>query len=239
MDFFDRHKALIITVLFCSVLLLALFNLSLSQRNQQMSEMMIDLESLEEEEEQVPEEPEPEEEKPRESRQTAQTHRAFNEDQEARDENFDRQLNEILEKNSASQEETTPEDESISSSGNYSTRNSEKETEQKRSDGDNTSTQTSAQTGGIENSSITFSLRGRSAIHIPNPIYTCDVSGKVVVNITVNAEGRVLKTSINGSSTTSNECLTERAMEYASQAVFSSLDGRNSQIGTITYHFKP
>src|SRR5690606_14906566 len=109
-----------------------------------------------------------------------------------------------------------------------------------RSDGNRSSENISTQSGGIDNSSITFSLVGRTAVDIPNPIYTCDRAGKVVVNITVNSAGRVLSTSINkGSSNTTNQCLTEQAMLYASQAVFSPLAGRDSQPGTITYHFKP
>ena len=111
---------------------------------------------------------------------------------------------------------------------------------QKKSDGDRSSEKISTQTGGTDRSSISFNLVGRSAVDLPNPIYTCDRSGKVVVNITVNENGRVLTTSINkGSSTTSNECLAEQALQYASIAIFSSLAGRQNQPGTITYNFKP
>ena len=168
-----------------------------------------------------------------------QTHRAFNEEQEARNENFDQQLNEILDRNSADQEETS-DNEAESSSGDYNIANTPRERPQQRSDGDNTSNETSTQSGGIDNSSISFSLVGRSAVHIPNPIYTCDRAGKVVVNINVDAQGRVISTSLNkGSSTSTNLCLTENALEYAAGAVFSRLPGRNSQPGTITYYFQP
>ena len=92
----------------------------------------------------------------------------------------------------------------------------------------------------MRNSSISFSLRGRNAVSIPNPIYTCDLPGKIVVNITVDAEGRVIDTDINkASSNSDNECLTEKALEYALNARFSRLAGRNEQPGTITYNFKP
>lgn len=239
MDFFDRHKALIITTLLCSVLLLALYNLSLSSNNQKTRELLVNLENFKIEEP-VEEEPEPEEIEETPARPTPQTHQAFNENQEARNENFDRQLQEIFEKNSASQVESEDEQNPETSSGNYNFQQKKKEQPKKRSDGDKTSENISTQTGGMDNSSISFSLVGRNAVVIPNPIYTCDRAGKVVVNITVNESGRVISTSINkGSSNTTNECLTEQAMLYASQAVFSRLAGRNSQPGTITYHFKP
>ena len=237
MDFFDRHKALIITCLFCSVLILALYNLSLSNNIQKERELLVDLDNFKIEK---PEEPKPEPvETPPATNQMAQTHQAFNENEEARENNFDQQLQEIFEKNSAAQLESSDE-ESSGTTGSFGIRQNKGEVK-KRSDGDRTTTKkTSTQTGGMRNSSITFSLVGRTAVDIPNPIYTCDRSGKVVINITVNGQGRVLTTSFNrGSSTTNNECLTEQALQYASQAVFSRMDGRNSQPGTITYNFKP
>ena len=62
MDFFDKHKALIITVLFCSVLILGLYNFNLSQKQKYQQEMLVDLEEYTqtEEEEEIPEEPEEE-----------------------------------------------------------------------------------------------------------------------------------------------------------------------------------
>lgn len=238
MDFFDKHKALIITLLIFGILFLGLYNFNLSNSNEKAREFLVDLETLRTEEQQVEKEPEPEEQPEQRTNRSVQTHRAFNENEEARQSNFDQQLNEIFEKNSAAREEAA-ESESSNLAGNYTLPSARREQPRQRSDGNNTSTQTSAQSGGIDNSSITFSLKGRSAYEIPNPIYTCDRGGKVVVNITVNEQGRVVSTSINkGSSTSSNACLTEKAMEYASRAVFSPLQGRDSQPGTITYLFQ-
>lgn len=237
MDFFDKHKALIITCLLYSIVLLALYNFSLSSNHKKARELLVDLENFQAEEPLV-QEPEKEEIPQKNNRETAQTHQAFNENSEAREENFDRQLDEIFEKNSASQLESTQE-ENPGTSGSYTFQDQKKEVK-KRSDGNRTTRATSTRSGGIDHSSISFSLLGRSARDIPNPVYTCDTPGKIVVNITVNAQGRVISTSINkSSSSTSNECLTEQALKYASQAVFSSLAGRNSQPGTITYQFKP
>ncbi|APS38386.1 MULTISPECIES: hypothetical protein [Salegentibacter] len=236
MDFFDKHKALIITVLFCSVLILGLYNFNLSQKQKYQQEMLVDLEEYTqtEEEEEIPEE----EAEPQNSNNSPETHRAFNENQEAREENFNRELDEILEQNSAQQEKSSENETESSTKGTFAT-GSKSETK-KRSDGDASSKDISTQSGSLRNSSISFSLRGRNAISIPNPIYTCDRAGKIVVNITVNAEGRVIDTGINkASSTSDNECLIENALEYAANAVFSQLVGRNEQPGTITYNFKP
>src|SRR5660398_204639 len=76
-------------------------------------------------------------------------------------------------------------------------RDKKKDEVKERSDGNKTSAITSAKSGGIDHSSISFSLLGRSAIDIPNPVYTCDRSGKIVINISVNAEGRVTSASVN------------------------------------------
>ena len=60
-----------------------------------------------------------------------------------------------------------------------------------------------------------------------------------MINISVDANGYVLTTSVNrGSSTSTNECLTDRALEYAAGARFSKMSARESQPGTITYYFK-
>lgn len=237
MDFFDRHKALIITCLFCSVLLLALYNFNLSSKNKATKELLVNLENFKIEEP-VKEEPQPEPERQEERKSTVQTHQAFNENQEKRDESFDKQLQEIFEKNTASQLEST-DMESTGTSGNFNFQEQKKEVK-KRSDGDRSSEKISTKSGGYDNSTISFSLVGRTARNIPNPVYTCDREGKVVVNITVDEQGRVINTSINkASSSTSNECLMDQALQYASQALFSSLAGRRSQPGTITYNFKP
>lgn len=238
MDFFDRHKALILTVLVCSILILVLINFRLQNYKNEGEEMLVNLDQF------MKEEPEPEpekEEKPEETEEPepeqVETHRAFNENQEARKENFNRQLEEILEKNAAEREETSEEE---SESGEYSVPKKQKKEQQKASQGNDASETTANQKGGIRNSSISFSLRGRSAIDIPNPVYTCDIPGKVVINIEVNSEGTVIDTDYNkASSTSTNECLIEQALQYAEGARFSPLPGRDKQPGTITYHFKP
>ncbi len=87
------------------------------------------------------------------------------------------------------------------------------------------------------NSSLTYSLKNRKSIDLPNPVYTCNGSGKVVVKIEVNKNGYVVNTKIDKrNSTTRNECLFDNAMDYARKALFSHSD-IEEQEGTITYYF--
>lgn len=69
------------------------------------------------------------------------------------------------------------------------------------------------------------------------PRYLCETGGKIVVNITVNEKGIVTDASINGSSNSSNQCLINRALEYAKEALFDT-SSKTKQIGTITFMFK-
>ncbi|MCB7481660.1 energy transducer TonB family protein [Christiangramia sediminis] len=236
-NFFDKHKALIITSLLFAILMLALYNFNLANSNQQTAEMLVDLEQFKVEEEEKAE-PEKQEETPKRNPRDVQTHQAYNQDKETREADFKNQLDKIFEKNSAEQEQAENED-TEGSSGNYSVNRKNSEEQKKRSDGDDSAEETSQSSAAYDYSSISFSLKGRRAVKIPNPVYTCDTAGKVVINITVDANGYVIDSSVNkGSSTTSNECLTDRALEYSAGARFSKLAGRNSQPGTITYHFR-
>ncbi len=86
--------------------------------------------------------------------------------------------------------------------------------------------------------SISYSLVDRNAYSLPPPIYTCIEGGKVVINIKVDNNGYVTEADFNAqSSGTSNGCLVDNAIKYASKARFSP-DKKNSQIGTITYLFQ-
>lgn len=242
MGFFEENKALIITVLLFSILILLMYNIRLSNADREFKEMLVDLEQLEPED--LPDEEEREEQQPEEAEipapqeTTVRTHQAFNQNTEETSENFQDRLNQIFEKNAAEQTASEEED-TETGRGEYNITRNTRNRAQQQSDGNNTSRETSTNTGSLADSSISYSLVGRSAVEIPNPIYTCDVSGKIVVNIVVNADGFVTDTSINkGSSTSDNQCLRENALLYAAGAVFSRLPGRNRQKGTITYYFQ-
>lgn len=234
--FFDKHKALILTTLSFSVLMLALYNFKLASGNQDTAEMLVDLEQykLVEKEELEPEEKQAQQKE----RRDVQTHQAYNQDKETREADFKNKLDEIFKKNSAEQEEAENED-SEGSEGNYALNRKNSDEKKNRSDGDDSGEEASQKSAVYDYSSISFSLKGRRAIKIPNPVYTCDTAGKVVINITVDANGYVIDSSVNkASSSTTNECLTDRALEYSAGAKFSKLAGRDNQPGTITYHFR-
>lgn len=90
-----------------------------------------------------------------------------------------------------------------------------------------------------KNSFIKYELIGRKAVRdLPNPIYTCESSGKIVINISVNHLGEVIETSFNESASNSKDnCLIDNALYYAKQARFSISD-KKKQLGSITYFFQ-
>lgn len=241
MEFYNQNKALILTFLVCSLLLLVLYNIKLSNSSDNKREMLVDLEHWEQKDPEDEQEPEPEEAQEQEEeppQPNLRTHQAFNQERQENSRNFQERLDEIFERNSA-ESTASGEENSNPSEGDFNLSENSPEETQERSDGNDKSEEISTETGNIRNSSISFSLVGRSAFHIPNPIYTCDNAGKIVVNITVNSEGTVTSTSINkASSTSSNKCLLENAEEYAAGAQFSELRGRDDQKGTITYYFQ-
>lgn len=88
------------------------------------------------------------------------------------------------------------------------------------------------------NTSISYSLVDRQHISLPIPIYTCIEGGKVVINIKVDPQGRVIEAEANKkSSTTLNGCLVDNAIQYALKSRFNP--GTPAlQVGTITYLFQ-
>jgi len=92
--------------------------------------------------------------------------------------------------------------------------------------------------GNNKNSTNSYHLLNRKALHFPNPVYVCDGFGKVVLHIEVNNYGKVIQATLNkNSSTTTNVCLIESAINYAKKARFSKDANKPSQIGSITYIF--
>lgn len=91
--------------------------------------------------------------------------------------------------------------------------------------------------GANTKSTMHYSLVNRTHQFLPTPIYLCENGGKIVINITVNAKGNVIDTYVNTSSTSSNECLTDHALEYAKNAQFSADASKKTQLGSITFFF--
>ena len=86
-------------------------------------------------------------------------------------------------------------------------------------------------------STISFSLTNRTKVHIPVPVYLCEVDGKIVINITVNDKGKVIDAYLNSSSTSSNPCLIQYALEYAKESLFNADPSIKEQLGSITFNF--
>lgn len=96
----------------------------------------------------------------------------------------------------------------------------------------------SVQKGSNRRTTISYRLNDRKALDLPNPVYTCEGGGKIVISIEVNELGSVTKAYFNkGLSSTTNGCLIDSALEYANQARFTTLRGKNGQLGTISYNF--
>ena len=85
---------------------------------------------------------------------------------------------------------------------------------------------------------ISYSLVNRKAMYLPNPVYTCDAAGKVVITIEVNELGKITRKEYNATlSTTTNGCLIDAALAYAAETRFSTDASKDRQLGTISYHF--
>ncbi|MCX7987500.1 MAG: TonB family protein [Bacteroidales bacterium] len=85
---------------------------------------------------------------------------------------------------------------------------------------------------------ISFSLEGRSPVSLIKPNGNFQTSGKVVVEITVDANGNVISAvpGVKGS-TTLDEYLLQIAKEAAMASKFSPNPRSTIQKGTITYRF--
>ena len=88
---------------------------------------------------------------------------------------------------------------------------------------------------------IYCNLEKRTAVYVPVPVYKCEGSGKVVVEITVNNEGAVIGTNIlKHESNINDECLFNTAENYASLTRFNSdSQTQQKQKGSIIYFFVP
>lgn len=77
----------------------------------------------------------------------------------------------------------------------------------------------------------------RKARYIDRPIYRCQGGGTVVVNISVDQQGNVLQANVK-SSTSSEECLREMALQSAQNFLFDRDANAAKKVnGSITYIF--
>jgi hypothetical protein len=108
----------------------------------------------------------------------------------------------------------------------------------KKKDANATNLESALATTNKSKSTNSYHLINRKVIEFPNPVYICESFGKVVLQIEVNANGYVIMTSVNkNTSTTTNLCLIESAIDYAKKARFTKDKNKPSQMGSITYVF--
>jgi outer membrane biosynthesis protein TonB len=84
-----------------------------------------------------------------------------------------------------------------------------------------------------------YRLSGRKNLNTPKPQYRCNEEGTVVVQITVNRGGKVIKVERGRGTTNAAQCLFEQAKVAAFDTKFDSSDSApETQVGTIIYNFK-
>lgn len=93
---------------------------------------------------------------------------------------------------------------------------------------------------GLGGSGVSYSLGNRVALRLPSPEYPTQKSGRVVVKVWVDRNGKVTKAEPGEKgSTTFDAALMSAAKNAAMKASFDvSSDAPSVQVGTITYVFK-
>lgn len=229
----NQHKALLITLLITGTVVLSVFNLSLKKQREFISESYYEIEP---EKELTEEEIKILETLDKLNNTKAETNKAFNEANQnkhfaqayktiAPPEDYVPRSTNASESQIAKKVYDIPDDSKLNREELSKFSKVNDVLKKQQSDGVNSK------------SSIRFSLANRSKIHIPIPVYLCEIDGKIVVNITVNSKGNVIDAYVNTSSTSSNECLIEHALDYAKQSQFSSDASKETQIGSITFYF--
>lgn len=237
LEFNNSHKALVITLLITGTLLLSVFNLSVYKLNTDVAGLSIPIEIIEEELKVL---------EPELNDNSKQTNKGFNETKKykhfaeaykpiAPPKDYDySKFNarndkpvklKSAEKNKASSNIKREELTAFNSVNSILNKQS------------NIKTAETAKASANLNSTISYSLQGRVDNYLPIPIYLCEANGKIIVNITVNNNGKVIDAYVNNTSTSTNECLREHAIEYAKKARFDA-SSKTSQIGSITFVFK-
>ncbi len=234
MNLTNQHKALLITCLLAGTVVLSIFNLGLKKQSEFISESFYEMEP---EEELTEEEIKILEALEQLNASKAETNKAFNET--SKNKHFAEAYKPI-----APPEDYVPKNSDASNQANAFKKEYEAPDDSKLNTEElssfnkvNDLLKKQQDEGANTKSTISFSLVDRKKVYIPIPIYLCEIGGKIVINITVNSKGTVTDAYVNSSSSTSNECLTEHALEYAKKSQFSANPAKKSQIGSITFHF--
>lgn len=85
---------------------------------------------------------------------------------------------------------------------------------------------------------VFYNLANRHHISLPIPVYKCPDSGIVVINIIVSRSGEITSAKIDRALSTTDECLSEAAMEAIARTRFNiDNSAAQGQQGTITFQF--
>ncbi|MDR0798661.1 MAG: TonB family protein [Dysgonamonadaceae bacterium] len=86
----------------------------------------------------------------------------------------------------------------------------------------------------------TVSLSGRTlgSGGLPLPAYSQQEEGRIVVNITVNPQGKVVLVAIGRGTTITDATMRQAALDAARKATFNVISGTENQSGSITYNYK-
>lgn len=236
MNFNYSYRAFLITSLLTGSLVLFLFSVKLSKEREESTEETYDIVMAPEE--LLPEDLAIAELTPEKVK--IETNRAYNEAEKfiSSVENEDEEITETTEGKLQEMNEALENSKSDNGNGATVTTKPEKEKKKKFSNSETGKEGEAVVKSGNRNTTISYQLVNRKDIDLPNPVYTCYGSGKVVINVEVNNLGKVVKNSYNKTaSTTSNECLIDAALEYSEQARFSTDASKAKQLGTITFNF--
>ncbi len=236
MHFNNQHKALLLTFLLSGTIVLSVFNLSIKKQNELASESYYEMEP---EKELTEEDVKILEALKSLNNSKAETNKAFNETNEKR---FAEAYKPIAPPKDY--EYTKPSENTDGSDENTRTISEQNTAESKINKEElssfskvNELLKKQQSEGANTKSTMHYSLVNRTHKYLPTPIYLCEVGGKIVINITVNAKGNVTDTYVNTASTSTNECLKEHALEYAKNAQFSADAKKPKQLGSITFYF--
>lgn len=241
MKYLEQYKAGIITFLLTGTVVLAMFSFQLKQNSKLITENFYELE------------PEPEiikeEQELLDVLDGKSTNKAFNEDQEYKEmmrnfktisaNDFERTTKALEEAKTSDIVEESNITKSYANSNAYALNSEETESYKKLQEELNKRLENKkiADEHAKTKSTLTYSLVGRIMQDYDIPRYLCETGGKIIVNIVVNGNGKVTNATINGSSNSNNECLINRALEYAKEVQFDA-SNKTKQIGTITFSFR-
>lgn len=114
---------------------------------------------------------------------------------------------------------------------------SKTDNQQDKSKGDNERSERAKYAGNV---TVSYFLPGRTDNLLYVPAYRCESGGQVIVNITVNQNGKVTAASIEKATSTGDNCVLDMAVQAAKATTFNvSQSAPDKQKGTITYIFLP